>query len=118
MNGKYFWKEITKHPIREEIQNYQNLDCIFIYDEKWRILNYFFQINNCRLIKFIQNIDIKSTIFNEEKTKNKLILIILKKLEISVTNLIKFFPEVDSYNNIKTKSSLNIYYLYSNKIEK
>jgi hypothetical protein len=110
---KIFWKTIFNSPNREEIENYPNLDCIFIYDKGWKILNYFFQINQCRMIKFIQNIHIKSKIFKEEEKKYKMILIILKNIKINVNKLIRFFPKINSYKNIKTNASLNIYYLYS-----
>lgn len=112
---KIFWKEIHIPPNREELENYPNLDCIFIYDKSWKILNYLFQINQCRMIKFIRNIHIKSKIFKEKKLKNKIILIILKDLNIRVNKLMKFFPNINSYKNIQTNSSLNIYYLYSKK---
>ncbi len=65
------------------------------------------------MIKFIQSIHIESNIFKEEKDKYKIILIIIKNLKISVNELIIFFPKINSYKNIKTKASLNIYYLYS-----
>lgn len=111
---KRFWKEILKPQIPQEIESYQNLDCILIYEnkQKWKIFHYFFQLTHYRMIIFIQNIHINSNYFIEEKNKNKLILLILDNLKINVNQIIKFFPKIDSYKIIKIYHHLKVHYLY------
>ena len=108
---KFFWKGIFKTSLSEPLENYSNLDCIFIYDKKWKTLNYLSKYKNCKMIKFIQNTNIKSTIFSED-TMNQLILMILNELKININELIKLFPKINSYEKIKSYTNLQIYYLY------
>ena len=111
---KIFWKRIFKTPLSDPLEDYSNLDCIFIYNKGWKILSYFIEIQNCRRIKFIKNRYLKKKkkkIFAYDKME-ELILMSLKGLKINVRKLIKFFPKINSYKRIPINSDLIIYYLY------
>ena len=106
-----FWKRIFKISLSDPLQNYSNLNCIFIYDKRWKILRYLLKYKNCRLIKFIRNRNKKKKKFFKDKT-TQLVLMIINDLKIDVKRLIKFFPKINSYKRIPDNSDLKIYYLY------
>ena len=106
-----FWKRIFIISLSDPLQNYSNLNCIFIYDKRWKILRYLLKYKNCRLIKFIRNRNKKKKKFFKDKT-TQLVLMIINDLKIDVKRLIKFFPKINSYKRIPDNSDLKIYYLY------
>ena len=107
-----FWKDVFKPFVPEPIEKYSNLDCIFIYDVEWRILEYIFEIKQCKMIKFVYDKDINSTIFSQENM-NQLLLMYYPNIKINLNEFIKFFKKINSYQRIKVRSNLIPYYLYS-----
>ena len=63
------------------------------------------------MIKFIQDIQIKSVTFSKDNM-NQLILMVVKELKINISTLIKFFPKINSFSKIISNKNLEIYYLY------
>ena len=107
-----FWKDVFKPFVPELIEKYSNLDCIFIYDVEWRILEYIFEIKQCKMIKFVYDKDINSTIFSQENM-SQLLLMYYPNIKINLNEFIKFFKKINSYQRIKVRSNLISYYLYS-----
>ena len=106
-----FWKDVFKPFVPEPIEKYSNLDCIFIYDVEWRILEYIFEIKQCKMIKFVYDKDINSTIFAQDNM-NQLLLMYYPNIKINLNEFIKFFKKINSYQRIKVRSNLIPYYLY------
>ena len=91
-----FWKRIFKTSLYDPLKNYSNLECIFIYDKRWKTISHLLECGGRRLIKFIKDIHIISETFSQDNM-NELILMVLKELKININKLIKFFPKINFY---------------------
>ena len=113
-NWEILSKESLNFPkITNPLQNYSNIDCIFIYKLIQHTTPFTFEMKNCKRIKFIREQNINSTIFLSENNNTKVILIIHKSIDIRIKDFLKYFPKINSYKEIRIRNELKIYLLES-----
>ena len=113
-NWEILWKESLNFPkITNPLQNYSNINCIFIYELIQHTTPFTFKMKNCKRIKFIRKENINSTIFLSENNTNKVILIFPKYNDIRIKEFLKYFPKINSHKEIKILNQLKIYLLES-----
>lgn len=97
----------------EEAENYGDVDCLYIYDSKWKAQSSFMEIKNYASITFIKEKDINYIAALEIADKDQLIVMIINNKEETLTKIMDTYSQLNKYKKIGSYSYATTYYLYS-----
>lgn len=97
----------------QEVQNYSDLECLYVYDELLRIQTSFYEVVEYKSVTFLQEENLSHLEKFDFYNLEEMILIVpTGKQEKVIEKLIEVYPHLDKCDEMWTFDSTTTYYLH------
>lgn len=102
---------ITPPEIKEKSQQYGNVDCVFVYDERWKAMSGFVEVPMYRSVVFIRDNNLEQMISLSEK-EELIVLVSGEETEETMERIVDYYDEGMEYIKLGAHGYTETYYLY------
>ena len=109
------WSYLYKSSISllEESEKYRDVDCLYIYDYKWKTEPSFMEIQSYKSITFVQAENIAEISSLDITDQNQLMIMIIGDKEDTLKKIMEIYSQLTTYKEIGSFGYATTYYVYS-----